>query len=165
MFERILEQNCQTFDNFNFEFSMSHHNAHYQPYKKAPLALSARRPFGQDDQDCREHHHHNHHSSATYNENWMSAALAAATETVRLQLAFSVPQTELFVFSPPAPETCCDLKSILGFQKHFPDCGRHRGGQHQWRQRLQAYKSRSWFLVGPLWKSNINSWQHACVGE
>ena len=36
MFERILEQNCQTFDNFNFEFSMSHHNAHYQPYKKAP---------------------------------------------------------------------------------------------------------------------------------
>ena len=39
MFERILEQNCQTFDNFNFEFSMSHHNAHYQPYKKAPVAL------------------------------------------------------------------------------------------------------------------------------
>ena len=38
MFERILEQNCQTFDNFNFEFSMSHHNAHYQPYKKAPAA-------------------------------------------------------------------------------------------------------------------------------
>ena len=37
MFERILEQNCQTFDNFNFEFSMSHHNAHYQPYKKAPI--------------------------------------------------------------------------------------------------------------------------------
>ena len=36
MFERILEQNCQTFDNFNFEFSMSHHNAHYQSYKKAP---------------------------------------------------------------------------------------------------------------------------------
>ena len=36
MFERILEQNCQTFDNFNFEFSMSHHNAHYQSYKNAP---------------------------------------------------------------------------------------------------------------------------------
>ena len=43
MFERILEQNCQTFDNFNFEFSMSHHNAHYQPYKKAPTAGGALR--------------------------------------------------------------------------------------------------------------------------
>ena len=38
MFERILEQNCQTFDNFNFEFSMSHHNAHYQSYKNAPIS-------------------------------------------------------------------------------------------------------------------------------
>ena len=56
----------------------------------------------------------------------MSAALAAATETVRLQLAFSVPQTELFVFSPPAPETRCDLKSILGFQKHFPNAAADR---------------------------------------
>ena len=37
MFERILAQNCQKFDNFNFEFSMSHHNAHYQSYKNAPV--------------------------------------------------------------------------------------------------------------------------------
>ena len=36
MCERILAQNCQKFDNFNFEFSMSHHNAHYQSYKNAP---------------------------------------------------------------------------------------------------------------------------------
>ena len=42
MCERILAQNCQKFDNFNFEFSMSHHNAHYQPYKKAPDALPRR---------------------------------------------------------------------------------------------------------------------------
>ena len=41
MFERILEQNCQTFDNFNFEFSMSHHNAHYQSYKNAPYEYVA----------------------------------------------------------------------------------------------------------------------------
>ena len=40
MCERILAQNCQKFDNFNFEFSMSHHNAHYQPYKKAPAELT-----------------------------------------------------------------------------------------------------------------------------
>ena len=38
MCERILAQNCQKFDNFNFEFSMSHHNAHYQSYKNAPEA-------------------------------------------------------------------------------------------------------------------------------
>lgn len=38
MCERILAQNCQKFDNFNFEFSMSHHNAHYQSYKNAPKA-------------------------------------------------------------------------------------------------------------------------------
>ena len=38
MCERILAQNCQKFDNFNFEFSMSHHNAHYQSYKNAPIA-------------------------------------------------------------------------------------------------------------------------------
>ena len=37
MCERILAQNCQKFDNFNFEFSMSHHNAHYQSYKNAPV--------------------------------------------------------------------------------------------------------------------------------
>ena len=36
MFERILAKNCQKFDNFNFEFSMSRHNAHYQSYKNAP---------------------------------------------------------------------------------------------------------------------------------
>ena len=36
MCERILAQNCQKFDNFNFEFSMSHHNARYQSYKNAP---------------------------------------------------------------------------------------------------------------------------------
>ena len=39
MFARILAQNCQTFDNFNFEISMSHHNAHYQSYKNAPIAM------------------------------------------------------------------------------------------------------------------------------
>ena len=38
MCERILAQNCQKFDNFNFEFSMSHHNAHYQSYKNAPVS-------------------------------------------------------------------------------------------------------------------------------
>ena len=36
MCERILAQNCQKFDNFNLEFSMSHHNARYQSYKNAP---------------------------------------------------------------------------------------------------------------------------------
>ena len=36
MCERILAQNCQKFDDFNFEFLMSHHNAHYQSYKNAP---------------------------------------------------------------------------------------------------------------------------------
>ena len=36
MCEIILAQNCQKFDNFNLEFSMSHHNAHYQSYKNAP---------------------------------------------------------------------------------------------------------------------------------
>ena len=36
MREKVLAQNCQKFDNFNFEFSMSHHNAHYQSYKNAP---------------------------------------------------------------------------------------------------------------------------------
>ena len=36
MCERILAQNCQKFDNFIFEFSLSHHNAHYQSYKNAP---------------------------------------------------------------------------------------------------------------------------------
>ena len=41
MCERILAQNCQKFDNFNFEFSMSHHNAHYQSYKNAPIAFTA----------------------------------------------------------------------------------------------------------------------------
>ena len=38
MFERILAKNCQTFDNFNLEFSMSNHNAHYQSYKNVPAA-------------------------------------------------------------------------------------------------------------------------------
>ena len=38
MCERILAQNCQKFDNFNLEFSMSHHNARYQSYKNAPIA-------------------------------------------------------------------------------------------------------------------------------
>ena len=37
MCERILAQNCQKFDNFNLEFSMSHHNARYQSYKNAPV--------------------------------------------------------------------------------------------------------------------------------
>ena len=36
MCERILAQNCQKFYHFNFEFSMSHHNAHYQSYKNTP---------------------------------------------------------------------------------------------------------------------------------
>ena len=36
MFARISAQNYQTFENFNFEFSMSRHNAHYQSYKNAP---------------------------------------------------------------------------------------------------------------------------------
>ena len=152
MCERILAQNCQKFDNFNFEFSMSHHNAHYQPYKKAPLALSARRPFGQDDQDCREHHHHNHNSSASYNENWMSAALAAATETVRLQLAFSVPQTELFVFSPPGPRPAVTWNQYWGFKNIFPivaatvvastsggrDCKLIRAGVGFWLGRFES---------------------------
>ena len=40
MFERILAQNCQTFDYFNFVFSMSHHNAHYQSYKNAPTDMT-----------------------------------------------------------------------------------------------------------------------------
>ena len=40
MFEIILAKNCQTFDNINFEFSMSHHNAHYQSYKNAPKVQS-----------------------------------------------------------------------------------------------------------------------------
>ena len=39
MCERILAQNCQKFDNFNLEFSMSHHNARYQSYKNAPVSL------------------------------------------------------------------------------------------------------------------------------
>ena len=39
MCERILAQNCQKVDNFNFEFSMSHHNAHYQSYKNAPQGI------------------------------------------------------------------------------------------------------------------------------
>ena len=39
MCERILAQNCQKFDNFNLEFSMSHHNARYQSYKNAPQVL------------------------------------------------------------------------------------------------------------------------------
>ena len=43
MCERILAQNCQKFDNFNFEFSMSHHNAHYQSYKNAPLVTGKAR--------------------------------------------------------------------------------------------------------------------------
>ena len=38
MCERILAQNCQKFDNFNLEFSMSHHNARYQSYKNAPYS-------------------------------------------------------------------------------------------------------------------------------
>ena len=40
MCERILAQNCEKFDNFNFEFSMSHHNAHYQSYKNAPADVT-----------------------------------------------------------------------------------------------------------------------------
>ena len=38
MCERILAQNCQKFDDFNLEFSMSHHNARYQSYKNAPIS-------------------------------------------------------------------------------------------------------------------------------
>ena len=51
MCERILAQNCQKFDKFNFEFSMSHHNAHYQFYKNAPDGDGS--PLDKDDQGIR----------------------------------------------------------------------------------------------------------------
>jgi len=38
MFKIILAQNCQAFDNLNFDFLMSRHNAHCQSYKNAPVA-------------------------------------------------------------------------------------------------------------------------------
>ena len=42
MSEIILAQNCQKFDNFNFEFSMSHHNAHYHILTRMPLEKGLR---------------------------------------------------------------------------------------------------------------------------